>query len=116
MTLAEAGALSGSFHAGYPQFVLAARRGDWVVDVEDNGWEGSRPEVLRAVSASTRAVSVYENVNAQGYFSLAVDGAVAVQFELLFPWRRSGSQPDLLVGQMRAVGLDPDGDQPFDPG
>jgi Family of unknown function (DUF6461) len=116
LTLAEAGALSGSFHAGYPQFVLAARRGDWVVAVEDNGWEGSRPEVLRAVSAGTRAVSVYENVNAHGYFSLAVDGAVAVQFELLFPWRRSGSQPDLLVDQMPAVGLDPDGDQPFDPG
>jgi hypothetical protein len=112
LTVGEAGELSGSFHAGYPQIVMAATRGGWAVAVEDNGWEGSRPEVLRALSADTQAVSVYQNVNALGHFSYAVDGALLVQFEPLFPQRRWGSQPDLLLPQMRAVGLDPDWQQP----
>jgi hypothetical protein len=112
LTAGEAGELSGSFHAGYPQIILATRSAGWAVAVEDNGWEGSRPEVLRALSGGTQAVSVYRNVNALGYFSDAVDGEVLVQFELLFPQRRWGSQPDLLLPQMRGVGLDPDWHEP----
>jgi hypothetical protein len=92
--------------------VLATRSAGWAVAVEDNGWEGSRPEVLRALSRGTQAVSVYRNVNALGYFSDAVDGQVRVRFELLFPQRRWGSQPDLLLPQMRGVGLDPDWHEP----
>jgi Family of unknown function (DUF6461) len=111
-TLGEAAELSGSFHAGYPKLVLAAKVGSWVVAVEDNGWEGTRPEVLRVLSRGTRAVSVYRNVNAHGRFSYAVDGTVLVGFEPLFPQRRWGSQPDLLLGPMRAVALDPDWAQP----
>jgi hypothetical protein len=112
LTLGEAGELSGSFHAGYPQLVLAARSGGWTVAVEDNGWEGTRPEVLRALSRGTRAVSVYRNINALSLFSLAVDGALVVQFEPLFPGVRWGGQPDLLLPRMRAVGLDPDWPEP----
>jgi Family of unknown function (DUF6461) len=108
LTAAEAGHLSGSLRAGYPRIVLATRIGGWAVAVEDNGWEGSRPEVLRALSRGTRAVSVYRNVNALGYFSDAVGGDLRLQFELLFPQRRWGSQPDALLPQMRGVGLDPD--------
>jgi hypothetical protein len=112
LTVGEWGELSGSFHAGYPQIVLVAKAGGWAVGVEDNGWEGSRPEVLRALSRGTQAVSVYRNVNGLGYFSDAMDGEVLVQFELLVPQRRWGSQPDLLLPQMRAVGLDPDWHEP----
>jgi hypothetical protein len=112
LTLGEAGELSGSFQAGYPQLVLAARSGGWTVAVEDNGWEGTRPEVLRALSRGTRAVSVYRNINALSLFSLAVDGALVVQFEPLFPGVRWGGQPDLLLPRMRAVGLDPDWPEP----
>jgi Family of unknown function (DUF6461) len=108
LSLGDAAELSGSFQAGYPQLVLAGRAGGWVVAVEDNGWEGSRPEVLRALSGGTQAVSVYQNVNALGSFNYAVDGALLVSFEPLFPQRRWGSRPDLLLPQMRAVGLGPD--------
>jgi hypothetical protein len=94
LTLGEAGELSGSFQAGYPQLVLAARSGGWTVAVEDNGWEGTRPEVLWALSRGTRAVSVYRNVHALSLFRLAVDGALVVQFEPLFPGVRRGGQPD----------------------
>ena len=38
--------------------------GEWLLVVEVNGWQGSRPEVLRRVSAGGRAVSVYWNVKA----------------------------------------------------
>lgn len=112
LTAREAGELSSSLRAGYPQIVLATRIGVWAVAVEDNGWEGSRPEVLRALSRGTQAVSVYRNVNALAYFSDAVDGELLVQFELLFPQRRWGSRPDLLLAQMRGVGLDPDRPEP----
>jgi hypothetical protein len=114
LTAAEAWELSLSLAAGYPRLVLATRRGGWVVAVEANGWEGSRPEVLRALSAGTQAVSVYRTVNALGYFSDAADGELRVQFELLFPQRRWGSRPDLLVAALRGVGLDPDRDAPVD--
>jgi hypothetical protein len=112
LTLGEAGQLSGSFHAGYPQLILVAKAGGWSVAVEDNGWEGTRPEVLRALSRGTRAVSVHSTVGALGHFNYAIDGEVLVSFELLFPQRRLGSQPDLLLPQMRAVGLDPDRHEP----
>jgi hypothetical protein len=111
LTVGEAGELSRSFHAGYPQIVLAARSGGWAVALEDNGWEGWRPEVLRALSGGTQAVSVFYN-GSEGYFSYAVDGEVLVQFELLFPQRRWGSQPDLLLSQMRTIGLNPDWHEP----
>jgi hypothetical protein len=111
LTVAEAAQLSGSFHAGYPQLVLVATAGGWAVAVEGNGWQGWRPEVLRALSRGTQAVSVFDN-GGEGYFSHAADGGLLVQFELLFPRRRWGSQPDLLLAQMRAVGLDPDFRQP----
>jgi uncharacterized protein DUF6461 len=114
LTVVDAWRLSLSLSARYPRLVLAARRGGWVVAVEANGWEGARPEVLRALSAGTAAVSVYRNVNALGYFSDAADGELRVQFELLFPQRRWGSRPDLLVAPMRAMGLDPDRDAPLD--
>jgi hypothetical protein len=111
LTVAEAGELSASSHAGYPQLVLVATADGWSVALEDNGFEGWRPEVLRALSDGTRAVSVFDNGN-EGYFSSAADGRLLVQFELLFPQRRWGAQPDLLLPQMRAVGLDPDWQQP----
>jgi hypothetical protein len=111
LTVGEAGQLSGSFHARYPQFVLVAKAGGWSVAVEANGWEGTRPEVLRALSRGTQAVSIHHN-GSEGSFNDAVDGEVLVSFELLFPQRRWGSQPDLLLPQMRAVGLDPDWQRP----
>jgi Family of unknown function (DUF6461) len=49
-----------------PQLVLVARAGGWAVAMEDNGWKGSRPEVLRVGSAGTQAVSVYRNASALG--------------------------------------------------
>jgi Family of unknown function (DUF6461) len=111
LTVTQTGELSGSFHARSPQLILVTTADGWSVAVEDNGFEGWRPEVLRALSRDSQAVSVYDN-RSEGYFSYAADGRLLVQFELLFPQRRWGSQPDLLLPQMRAVGLDPDWQEP----
>jgi hypothetical protein len=113
LTVAQVGEQSEPLPARYQQLVLVTTADGWSLAVEDNGFEGWRPEVLRALSRGTQAVSVFDN-GSEGYFSYAADGALLVQFELLFPQRRWGSQPDLLLQQMRAVGLDPDCQEPPD--
>lgn len=76
---------------------------DVVLAIEPNGWEGSRPEVLRRASASGAAVSVYWNVNMLTRFSYAVEGEVITAFELLAPEQRSGADPDRLLQQMQGL-------------
>jgi hypothetical protein len=59
---------------------------DAVVVIEDNGYEGSRAEVLRAASkasASGVAASVFWNVNGLVIFSAARKGKLACSVELL---------------------------------
>lgn len=68
--------------------------GSRVLAVEVNGWQGSRPEVLERVSAGTRAVSAYWNVNGQTRFSYAAAGRVLTSFDAVFPDRRTGADPD----------------------
>ena len=70
--------------------------GSWLLVVEVNGWQGSRPEVLRRVSAGSRAVSAYWNVNGTTRFSYAADGRVLTAFEVMTPGRRDGEDPDCL--------------------
>lgn len=70
--------------------------GDWTLVVEENWFEGIRPEVLRRVSVATEAISVFWNVNGMTWFNHAVDGEVRTSFEALFPERRQGTRPDAL--------------------
>jgi hypothetical protein len=70
--------------------------GEWLLVVEVNGWQGSRPEVLRRVSAGGRVVSVYWNVEATTRFSYAVSGQLLTAFEAMTPDRRFGADPDAL--------------------
>jgi Family of unknown function (DUF6461) len=111
LTVTQVGELSEPLPVRYLQLVLVATADGWSVAVEANGFEGWRQEVLRALSRGSQAVSVFDN-SMEAYFSYAADGRLLVQFELLFPQRRWGSQPDLLLPQMRAVGLDPDWHEP----
>lgn len=77
--------------------VVAVRDlGSWLLVVEVNGWQGSRPEVLRRISAGGRAVSAYWNVNLTTRFSYAVDGRVLTAFEVMSSDRRHGADPDCL--------------------
>lgn len=92
MPLAEAG---GNPPTGEP--VIAVRDlGAWLLVAEVNGWQGSRPEVLRRVSAGGRAVSCYWNVNGVTRFSYAVAGRLLTSFEAMSPGQRHGADPDAL--------------------
>jgi hypothetical protein len=71
--------------------------GSWVLAVELNGWQGSRPEVLERVSAGGRAVSAYWSVNGQTQFCYADRGQVMTAFDAVFPERRTGADPDALA-------------------
>ena len=66
-----------------------------VLVTENNGWQGSRTDVLEAVSRGGTAASVYWSVNADMSFLYAVDGVVVAWFDPLLvehPW--SGSDPE----------------------
>jgi hypothetical protein len=85
-----------------PDAVLVTTVGDRVVCVEPNGFQGARREVLRPCSADSRALSVYWNVNHTNRLLYCVGGRTAVEFDMLRPYQRSGSDPavldEILVG------------------
>lgn len=75
--------------------------GDWLLVVEDNAHQGTRPEVLRRASADTEVVSLFWDVDGPARFSHAVDGQVRTAFDALAPDRRDGALPHALE-QVRA--------------
>jgi Family of unknown function (DUF6461) len=110
-TLDEATEASGSFEAGYPEFAFALNLGDWTVLIEPDGFQGGLAGPLAALSRGTEAVSVQRHDYADHGFSYAVDGTLVTGFEPTWPDQRWGSEPDRLLGRMRAVGLDPDAEE-----
>ncbi|MET7808571.1 DUF6461 domain-containing protein [Micromonospora chersina] len=89
-------AFDGDYVPDYGHDTVVLRQlGDWVVAIEDNGWQGTRPEVLRRL-AESRVVSCFWNVNAVTRFSYANHGTVVTEFEALFPDDRGGLDPDAL--------------------
>ena len=80
--------------------------GDWALGVEINGYLGVTPEAIVPLSAGTRVVSHYRNVNAVQRFYWVEDGDIRLHFEPLEPAYRDGSTPDALVDVMREAGFD----------
>jgi Family of unknown function (DUF6461) len=82
-------------------FVRTVR--DLVLAVEDNGWQGTRPEVLREVTTGGgRMISAFWNVNALTEINLAENGEVLVTFE--DSTQRFGTDPDRLLPVLRQIG------------
>jgi hypothetical protein len=73
----------------YAEMAAVGSVGDAVVALEFNGFQGSRPEVLRPASHEAVAVSVFWNAKGMSKFAYAVAGDVVTQFE--FP--SSGRAP-----------------------
>ena len=81
-------------HERYSMVALR-RLGDWALVVEDDSGQGTRPEVLRRVSAGTEAVSVFWSADGAQRFSHARAGAVLTAFDpALVEDRRDGTDPD----------------------
>ena len=82
----------------------------WTLLVEPNGYLGVTETLLRSASRGTVTISHFQNVNAVGLFTWAVDGDLRVSFDPLFCEERYGSQPDALLAEMTEAGFDPHGD------
>jgi hypothetical protein len=96
-TLAEAVSSAGSFDAGYRRMAVAALAGDWSVLLEVHGIEGSRPEVLRALSRGTEVYSAFSTVG-PSIVSFAADGELVTAFDPRGTYRRWGRDPERLTG------------------
>ncbi|TMR94717.1 DUF6461 domain-containing protein [Nonomuraea basaltis] len=91
----------------FPHTVLAGRLHGWVVLIERNGSEGTKPDAIRALSAGTELVSVTRHDYATDLFVYAIDGDRLTSFDPRKPAWRYGSDPDRLLDAMREVGVDP---------
>jgi hypothetical protein len=85
---------------------VAGAGGDWALGVEINGFLGVTPEVIVPVSAGTRVVSHFQNIEAVDRFYWVDDGDIRLSFEPLFASYREGSTPDALLDMMRDVGFE----------
>jgi hypothetical protein len=65
----------------YEDLLTVGTIGDTVVAIEFSGWEGSRPEVLRRVSAQGRAATSFWSITGATRFALAERGQVVDLFE-----------------------------------
>jgi hypothetical protein len=80
----------------YATTVEAAKIESWAVVVELSGYEGTLEEVIRRISAGSRAVVIFSNVNALMLFQWAVDGEIIRQFDpLLYTSRHQWVGPPL---------------------
>ncbi|MDH6709822.1 cell wall assembly regulator SMI1 [Kitasatospora sp. MAA19] len=104
-TQQEADDTSRAWTCGYLPVVRTGLAGGWAFGFESGSSEGERAEVLRRLSAGTRAVSVTYNTSVR----LAVydDGELTTSYDTLDPEQQGGSQPDLLRPALRDAGLVP---------
>ncbi|WP_261570354.1 DUF6461 domain-containing protein [Frankia gtarii] len=105
MTLSEAIEIDFEHGGGECVVALTRRFDNWTVVIEPNGWAGTTLGVLLPLSTGTTAISVQANINGDRSFNLAENGELLTSFDPLFPERRGGSQPDVLVPLMNEVGI-----------
>jgi cell wall assembly regulator SMI1 len=102
----EARESAAAWTEGYLPTVRAGVAGAWVFGFEETiPRQGDRDEVLRRLSAGTRAVRVYHATQLR----LAVfdDGAKTTEYTTSDPEHRSGTNPDLLARALHGAGLLP---------
>jgi hypothetical protein len=92
---------------GPTQLTLVDVTAGWVVAVEPYGFQASRPEVLRAVSANGRSVGVYWNVSSRCRLGYARDGRLLARLDPPDPEPR-GRTPDVLEPHLVGLSFDAD--------
>jgi hypothetical protein len=95
--------LSRCHYSEIPYLVLVKPFGDWLIGLEPNGFQGSRPEVLRAASTAGTAVSVYWNVNHTNRFAYATKGQTQLGFDMHRPTDRHGANQNVLDAQLNGL-------------
>lgn len=111
-TAEEAAAYADSWRSGYRPVIRVGRTGapgqEWAFAFERRiGVEqGTREEVVRRVSAGTRAVSVaFDGINTE--LAYAEDGVMVGRFDSLWPSPVVGTGPGQLQGRLEEAGLLP---------
>ncbi|WP_329576313.1 SMI1/KNR4 family protein [Kitasatospora sp. NBC_01250] len=92
--------------SGYLPVVRTGMAGDWAFGFETGSGEADRPEVLRRLSAGTRAVRVGHDRDATTLAVLA-DGELVASYDTRRPERREGRGPGLPAAALRRAGLLP---------
>lgn len=92
--------------------VMVGRSGEWVFALEENiTAQGTRPEVLRRLSARTEAVAVYNDIGkGNDEFAHAFNGEVITALTTSVPPHWRGSEPDRLRSLAEEIALDDDGE------
>ena len=96
--------------AGDLPVIRAGRCGTWTVLIEHDANKGVNEHTLPALSAGTRAVSVFSSASGMDLFYYAEDGHVTTIVETTIPANRYGDQPDRFLPELDAAGLGPDGE------
>ncbi len=89
----------------FGQVIRVGQCDGWTFVHEDNGYRGTLPEVLQAVSADTVAVSVFRNINAVTRFCYAEDGTIIANFEPFFPLYSEEVADPRLQALLRLAGI-----------
>ncbi|GAA2457168.1 hypothetical protein GCM10010191_91090 [Actinomadura vinacea] len=84
----------------------------WALAVEPNGRLGVTEEAIVPLSAGTRLVSHFSDINAIDRFYWLEDGEVRLTFQPPSPGHREGQAPDEPLEAMRTAGFDIDGGDP----
>jgi uncharacterized protein DUF6461 len=95
-----------SVYEGRRQLVAVTTVLGWAIMLEHNGYVGVTREIMVPASRGTAVVSHFRNVNALDEFLWLEDGVVLVEFEPLFPDRRSGIRAGDFGLEMTAAGFD----------
>jgi hypothetical protein len=95
-----------------PPRVMVGRSGEWVFALEENiPAQGTRPEVLRRVSARAEAVAIYNDIGkGNDEFAHAFNGEVITALTTCAPPHWWGSEPDRLRSLAEEIALDDDGE------
>jgi hypothetical protein len=90
--------------------VMVGRSGEWVFALEENILpQGTRPEVLRRLSARTEAVAIYNDIGKDNdEFAHAFNGEIITTLTTTVPPSWGGSEPDRLRSLAEEIALDDD--------
>lgn len=77
----------------------------WALIAEINGYVGVTERLIGPMAPGRTIVSHFRNINAAYRFHWWRDGWLVVDFDLLFPMERFGSDPDAVVDDIRGVGV-----------
>ncbi|MGW5747716.1 DUF6461 domain-containing protein [Amycolatopsis sp. NPDC003861] len=88
---------------------VAAMHG-WAILIEFRSLKGADAQWVTSLSRGNgEAVAIFQTGSGMGGFSFSLDGELVTAFEPAIPGIRTGSAPDRLVDDMRAVSLLPEG-------